>query len=625
MVHEHYVERLRRVMRARRERLAALTTKADAQRYVRTVRAAVRRCFAPFPKRTPLNARISGRDAHERYDLEKIVFESRPGFLVTGNLYLPRGAKGRAPCVLGLCGHSAEGKACDVYQSYAQGLVRKGFVVFVIDPISQGERRQFYPEDGGDRPPLCAAHNLMGNAMALVDDFFGTWRVWDAIRGLDYLLARSEVDRTRVGVTGNSGGGTLSTYVTALDPRPTMAAPSCHISSFLTDLENELPRDAEQNPPGLLAAGLDSVDLLIAYAPRPTIVLAQHDDFFDERAARCASEDLVRIHRLLGSRGTAAYFAGPRGHGYHIENREAMYRFFMKHGRIRLPAEEPEVRIAEPHELFATPGGETYPLGSRRVFEFTAETAARLAEARGTPTAARLRAAARKVLRMPSAKGTPHYRVLRGRRFAVETEPGVQAIVTMYQPSPYAHRPPQGTCTLFVGHTSSDEDARSIDAIESMTQEPGFVSVDPRGLGATMPQTCDGKEFFAPYDADYLYACTGELLGESYFGARVFDVLRTADFLLAHGADEVRLLGRGLGSLIAAFAALLHRSEPACRLMHYLPSYRLLVDTPISSWPRSVMPRGVLTHFDLDDVYRALEGRLALEQPWDGRMEPPAP
>ena len=122
MVHEYCVRRLRRIAADRRERIASLKTRRDAASYVKRVRSAARKCFAPFPARTPLNARVTGRDDYPRYALEKVVFESRPGFLVTGNLYLPKGDAGKRPSVLGLCGHSPEGKACDLYQCFSQGL-----------------------------------------------------------------------------------------------------------------------------------------------------------------------------------------------------------------------------------------------------------------------------------------------------------------------------------------------------------------------------------------------------------------------------------------------------------------------------------------------------------------------
>lgn len=636
MVQEHMVAQVRDVMERRRQRIAGLKTRADAEAYVRRVRRAVRRSFGPFPKRTPLNARITGRDAYPHYDLEKIVFESRPGLLVTGNLYIPHGMQPgeKRPTVMGLCGHWGGGKACDLYQSFCQGLAVKGFLVFIIDPISQGERRQFFPDDGGKRPNLCHAHNLMGNSMVLLDDFFGSWRVWDAVRGLDYLLSRPEADRTRVGVTGNSGGGTLSAYLTAVDPRLTMAAPSCYICSYLANLENEIPSDAEQNPPDIIKQGLDQVDLLLCYAPRPTLILGQHDDFFDVRWTRRAHEDMARVHRLLGSDESAAFFAGPREHGYHRENREAMYEFFLKHAGMDGDGKERHVKPVPEKRLWAVPYGNTRRAGSRRVFDFLDDEAVRQRKGRGRPSAQRVKRAAAKLLDVSSSKDAPWFRVLAHLSdpagpvkqhgvFAVETEPGVQAIVTSYaQKGPVMH-PPQGKVTLYVGHVSADEDVRREPEVRKLARgHRPFLTVDPRGIGQSFPKISLSREFCAPYGSDYLYATFGEMLGENTLGRRVHDVMRVMDFLLAEGAEEVRLVGRGVGSVTAAFAALLHPSEPAVRLMDYLPSYQSIIDARITIWPLSTMLRGCLRHFDLPDVYRALGKRLTKRRAWDAMMKP---
>jgi len=131
-----------------------------------------------------------------------------------------------------------------------------------------------------------------------------------------------------------------------------------------------------------------------------------------------------------------------------------------------------------------------------------------------------------------------------------------------------------------------------------------------------MAQTCACKDFFAPYGSDYLYAATGEMLGESYLGRRVLDVLRVMDFLLDGGAFEVRLVGRGLGAITAAFAALLHPAKPSVRILNYLPSYERIARSPRFDWPLSALLRGCLRHFDLPDVYRALGRRLTKSHPW---------
>lgn len=664
MAHEHAVRRVREALREREARLRSLRTRQQAECYVRDVREAVARTFGPMPARTPLWPKAGGIIELERFAIQPLCFESRPGLTVTADLYLPRRREPPWPAVLGLCGHAESGKAHDLYQSFCQGLAAKGFLVLIIDPLSQGERAQFRAADlrlragtrggasgartpaagGAGRPRtpaaalpgLCDGHNLIGNQLALLGDFFGSWRVWDAMRAVDYLLSRPDVDSRRLGVTGNSGGGTLSAYLTALDPRLSMAAPGCFVCSYGANLENENPTDAEQNPPGIIAAGLDEADLLLCHAPRPTLIMTQHDDYFDERAARCAYEEVRRVHELLGSRGTAAWHGGPRGHGFSRENREAMYRFFMKTAGLRGDPTEPRIELLPAERLYAAGG----TARGRRVFDFIVDEADRLARLRGRVSGPLLERRVRRVLGIASRGAAqrpgagPRYRCLVGLRhretdlrqqsaFAVESEPGIQVIVTTYGPAQDLMHPPRGEVRVYVGHGGGDRDLREVPAVRALTRGSiPLAVVEPRGFGPSRSLACGSRRFLEPYGADYLLAATGEMLGESLLGRRVHDLLCALDFLVAEGAGRVQIVGRGLGSVLAAFAGLLHPSRPAVRLLDWLPSFDLLCRDPLANWPLSSLPRGALRSFDLPDVYRALGGRLVLGKPAGSRLDP---
>src|SRR3954466_15119763 len=123
-VQEYYVRRVREVTRQADARRAALKTKADAERYVAEVRARLRECYGPIPEKTPLNARVIATHEREGYRIENVIYESRPGFPVTANLYVPTGRKGPMPGVLTPVGHSNSGKFSS--QSLAQAFVRQG-------------------------------------------------------------------------------------------------------------------------------------------------------------------------------------------------------------------------------------------------------------------------------------------------------------------------------------------------------------------------------------------------------------------------------------------------------------------------------------------------------------------
>jgi dienelactone hydrolase len=233
MMQEYLVRRVRRAEALANKARAALKTKADAEDYVKSVRRRIRESFGPEPERTPLNPRVTGTVEHDAYTIEKVIFESRPGMLVTANLYIPKGRPFPLPGVVGTCGHSDNGKAEAAYQSFSQGLARQGYVVLIYDPIGQGERLQYVNEKLGSRIGVGVYEHLYaGNQQMLVGEFFGSWRAWDGIRALDYLLTRKEVDPKHVGVTGNSGGGTMTTWLCGVEQRWTMAAPSCFVTTF---------------------------------------------------------------------------------------------------------------------------------------------------------------------------------------------------------------------------------------------------------------------------------------------------------------------------------------------------------------------------------------------------------
>lgn len=630
MLQEYYVQRLRDVAQHRAEVLARIRTQADLRRLQQDVRRKLRACFGRFPARTPLKSRTTGVLARKDYSIEKIIYESRPGFPVTANLYVPKQGRGPWPAVLGACGHSQEGKACDLYQAFCQNLARMGYLVLIYDPISQGERFQYPRREGRAQPAgCCQEHNMAGNQMALVGDFFGLWRAWDGIRGLDYLLSRPEADRSRVGVTGNSGGGTLSTYLTALDKRFTMAAPSCFVTTYLSNMENELPADSEQIPPGILAAGLDMADFFVAHLPRPTLLLGQNNDFFDRRGLEQTYEQLKRLYAVAGAEQDVELFIGPTNHGYSVHNREAMYRFFNKHagarGRWR---ENGPPRPENPERLAATPKGQAHFEGVRRVFDFTRERANVLAPKRKSLNASGLRRTLTRMLQLPRRTGTPHYRVLRprptGRKtvwhsgFAVETEPGIRSVLHLFSRGEYfQHFPEAAKATLYVPHLSSEQEffrgkAPRIDPV---------FALDVRGIGQLASRTCNDPDFFTPYGGDYFYASQGLMLAESYCGRRVHDVLSVLDLFEAKGYRDVHLAGRGLGALWATFAACLHPLVKRVTLLNALLSYQELTQVPVQSWPMSSLVFGLLKHLDLPDCYRMLvDKRLTILSPWDSQM-----
>lgn len=612
-----------------------LRTKDDATAYVKSCQDRIRRCFGPIPDKTPLNARTTRVIERDTYRIENVIFESRPGYFVTANLYVPKGRKFPMPGVVGTCGHSLNGKAQESYQSFAQGLTRMGYVVLIFDPVGQGERLQYLTPDLKSRyKGGVGEHIQMGNQQSLVGEFLGAWFAWDGVRALDYLLTREEVDPKHVGVTGNSGGGTQTTWLCGVEQRWTMAAPACFVTTFRRNAENELPADTEQCPPRVLSVGLDHSDFLAALAPKPIVILAKERDYFDVRGATEAFDRLKKLYTLLGKPENIELHVGPTYHGYSQENREAMYQFFNKQTGISNAQTEPPLVIEKDETLWCTPRGTISDLGPQTLFSFTRETSKALGKSRTTISGDALKKAARDLLKMPAdILAIPEYRILRGigdRKYptkgyctyAVETEPGIQSLVTRLFDEQLMSRPPRGQsrAVLYVSHRSADAELRDEPLIEQLRKsEPdaAFFACDVRGIGDSQPDTCGANTFLNPYGSDYFLAAHALMLDKPYLGQRTFDVLKVVAWLADQGHSQIHLAGKGWGSLPATFAAILSDSVKQVTLKNALGSFAELAETEEYHWPFAALLPDVLTRLDLPDLYRELQAKkLSNVDPW---------
>jgi dienelactone hydrolase len=502
-------------------------------------------------------------------------------------------------------------------------------VVLIYDPIGQGERLQYPDADLKSKIGVGVREHLYaGNQQFLVGEFFGAWRAWDGIRALDYLLSRKEVDPAHIGVTGNSGGGTMTTWLCGVDQRYTMAAPACFVTSFRRNLENELPADTEQCPPRAIALGLDHEDFLAALAPKPVIILTKERDYFDVRGSEAAFARLKRLYRLLGAEDNIALFTGPTGHGFSQENREAMYRWFNRTTGVSDQKVEPEITIEKDETLYCAPNGQVSELESKPVYHFTADTASHLKESRGNVSGRQLEAAIGKVLNLDVPETSPDYRILRARRsrkyptphattYAVETEPGIQALVYLLGDERHDARPPRGRkrAILYVPHLSSDTELRHETFLRELPErepESAFYTCDVRGCGESQPDTCGQDSFLQPYGSDYFYAIHALMLDDPYPAQRVRDLLRVIQWLTSHGHEQVHLVAKGRGTVHAAIAALLSAEVVQVTLQDALPSFHEVATSETYDWPLSCFILDVLKHVDLPDIYRELEQHKGL-------------
>jgi predicted dienelactone hydrolase len=344
-------------LRERAAIIRQIDTHAKAEQRQREIRPRLLALHGELPaEKGSLNARVTGSNARDGYTIENVVFESLPQYFVTANVYVPA-AKGPHPAILYAMGHWDNGKAAA--QLIAGNLARKGFVVLAFDPPGQGERTLYYePRTGRSLAGGSVDQHLQAGTLAvLAGENISKYFLWDGIRAIDYLETRAEVDRTRIGLFGCSGGGTQATYIAAFDARIKAAAISCYIQSF-EQLFRGAIGDSEQSPPKFLSSGFDLTDYVELFAPRPLLVTSTEKDFFTPASAKIVIDEAQRWYGLFGASDRISWNVAPGGHGTPRELREAIYTWFirwLKNGDG--VATELDLDALPDHLLWATPNG----------------------------------------------------------------------------------------------------------------------------------------------------------------------------------------------------------------------------------------------------------------------------
>lgn len=283
--------------------------------------------LTPWPRRTPLNPLLRDRRTHDGYIVENVAFESAPGLFVTGNLYRPIDLKGKHPVILSTHGHARAVATPADYDTHARfaphvqtrcaQLARMGAFVFVLDMFAYGEGIQLYGQD---------AHR---DARAI------TIQLWNGIRALDFLLGLEGADAKRVGVTGESGGGTQTFLLTALDPRVTVSAPIVMVSAHFfggcpCESGRPIHRGADYFASNAMIAALA--------APRPQLLVSDGKDW-TLNTPRVEFPFLQKIYGYYGAADRTANVHLPdEGHDYGPSKRAAVYRFFSQQLGLNLAA-----------------------------------------------------------------------------------------------------------------------------------------------------------------------------------------------------------------------------------------------------------------------------------------------
>ncbi|MBX7123780.1 MAG: prolyl oligopeptidase family serine peptidase [Opitutaceae bacterium] len=269
--------------------------------------------LSPWPERTPLHAVVTGRIDHAEITVEKVQFQSLPGLYVTGDLYLPKHRAGRVPAILYACGHAGGSKtqghvpfgAKSVYQYHGAWLAQNGYVCLIIDTIENGDIQGVHR---GTKWYDMWWWNSRGYTPIGVE-------AWNAMRALDYLQSRPEVDPDKLGMTGRSGGGVATWYTAALDDRIKVAVPVAGI----TDLRNHVLDKCISNHCDCVymvnTYRWDFSRLAMLLAPRPLLMVAtDRDQIFLFDGVLRIHASVANLYRLYGEVENFGLSIGPGQH-----------------------------------------------------------------------------------------------------------------------------------------------------------------------------------------------------------------------------------------------------------------------------------------------------------------------
>ncbi len=589
-------------LQEREKTISEIRTVADAERRKRAVRETLLEILDGLPDYNgPLNPKITGRIEAESYTIEKVIFESLPGFYVTANLYRPT-QPGRYPAVLLQSGHTQEGKPEP--QRLAANLALKGFVALTFDPIGQGEREQTY--DRQIDAPLAGwsvnEHIQAGAQSILIGESVARYFIWDAKRALDYLLSRPEVDATRVGAAGCSGGGALTTFIGALDPRLKAVVPACFPNSYRLLFAGPNP-DSEMSFP-VLSRGLDVTDFVELSAPTPYLIQATEHDYFTPEGARLVYEEARRWYTLYGAEDKLRLFVGSGPHGTPLESREAIYEWmirWLKDGRGS--SHEQPVKLYPNHELLVTRTGhvEDEP-GSRKLYQVILD---RFHARKGQGTTAELQAELRR-LRIPSDGSPPAVKVLDKssdqespyQPIRFESEPGVEIQGKLYVP-PSAGRKP---AVLLVADESTGSMAKKI-----LKAGQVVLELEPRDSPAELDRR--------PYLGNWRTNARAIQIGRNLPAMRAHDLLRGVDVLVSRtdvDADSIRAFARGVKGVWLLLAASIDTRIRKVWLDRTPHSLRLALERSMNTNLFDAVVPGFALHWDLVDLTRAMGKRSVL-------------
>jgi dienelactone hydrolase len=439
-----------------------------------------------------VDVREHGTIQMDGYRIVKLTYQSRPNLRVTANLFVPD-AKGPFPAILNVHGHYPQGKLAEKVAARGHAFAKEGFVVLSVDAIGAGER--------GTVPGEFEHHGRAGVPLLSIGETFLGAQVYDNMRAIDLLQSLDYVDSDKIGVTGASGGGNQTMWISALDPRVKVSVPVVSAGTF----ESYVTAGncwCETLPGGLQVT--EEWGVLGLIAPNPLLILTAHREklvaFLPDEMLR-AYADTRKIYSLYGTENKVSYQIIDQTHGYHpemLQHSLGWFKHWLQGKGSALPCTIPEYKELPEKDLMCFPG-KTRAKEVKSLIEYvslrTLETKKEFLSKTKLDRNRKVRELGQ-LLRVPAGPNCFRcselvYGEEKGRRlakFAVESEPGILIPCTMLYPDN------KFTSVVIAAHPDGKDVCLKQGAAQDVLKEgKALCLVDLRGIGETRWEHVDDQ------------------------------------------------------------------------------------------------------------------------------------
>lgn len=600
--------------------MQATMSREGMERYVADIRQRMKGITGSLPERCPLEAKTVEIIPGDGFVVEKIIYKAAPGRYVTAHFYRPEKIEGQIPACVEMPGHSAAGKGSG--SDHAALMARNGIAVIVVDPLGQGERMQLIDEEGNNLTRgATTEHTLLNVPYILLGNSLAAQQFYDNSRAIDYLLTRGDIDPQRIGCYGFSGGGTMASYLIALDDRIRCGCVGLFFSSRQRTLELIGPSDGCQQMPFEGSEHIEGADLVLAMAPCPVIILDGKYDFVDHWGALQSFEDLQKAYTTLGYPERVSQYYAEDGHSTPPDVMQKLISWFR---HWLLDNESPAVEGVHWHgsDMLCTNTGQVNMEFSDAQSTMQASLAEMdsLAQHRKifcSKPIDEVQEGIRSLLNISDNMSTLEIVPTGSRELRGFTEHRFQLNRNGEFPVPVIVRIPDNVSknSAVEIHLSDKGKAALLsetDRRDAISDGTIHIYADLRGFGESADPA--GLNLLKYWNREYRISTAAMHIGRPLPGQRVVDVLTLLDFCDQDDRLQgrpVRIIAEGSCGPVAAHATVLDNRIEQATLNRSLRSWRSFLEDPLQYDMLSVVIPGVLRLYDLPDLVSLSNGRIS--------------